>query len=271
MKNGELEQAVLLWVDFTGLNHKPMLPGGAQRQCSIHMVREPEQLDAMISSLAPSVLCFEYDCPTDATLALLSQTRRKYPQIPVLMLTVYHSAALVLWALRIRVWDYIVKPFCAQSMLHSIDTLSRVCREQRSRERNRQAILPLHIAEQRQLPTGERTILKAQQHMLKHLSEEIQLREVAAHCHVSHTHLSHLFRDIAGTTFKDFLHATRIRKAVELLNNQDVSVTTVCYEVGFRDTSHFARIFRRHIGMNPSSYRETLYDFKGDHRFQVMH
>jgi AraC-like DNA-binding protein len=46
----------------------------------------------------------------------------------------------------------------------------------------------------------------------------------------------------------------RILEACRLLRNPNANVTKVAYSVGFNDASYFSRVFRRFIGVSPSSY-----------------
>jgi AraC-like DNA-binding protein len=252
---------VMLWVDLTGSKREPELPRDAEEHWSVHVIHDPAQIGAAVERLTPNVLCFEFDYPNDAGLAALTRTKADYPRIPILMITVYHSEALAVWALRARVWDYMVRPFSAEDMLRSAEALARVGREQEQdrRLRPRQVILPMHdFAYMHNLKGAEKTILKAQSYILQNLSESLQLSDVAQHCYVSRTHLSRIFREAGGTTFKEFVLQTRIRRAVELLTDTDQTITGICYDVGFRDVSHFGRVFRRYVGMSPSVYRQVL-------------
>ncbi len=258
------ERPLLLWVSLTEGEHERALPCGAEERCSIHVIYDSGQINAVIDALHPDILCFEYHYPSDAGLAALAQTKRKYPQIPIIMITVYHSEALAVWALRTRVWDYIVKPFSTEDLLRSALSLFKICRAQEKTSSGREQILPLHdFAYMRShLKGGEKIIVKAQSYILQHLSENVQLSDVARYCYISHTHLSRLFREVGGITFKEFVLQTRVRKAVELLAEPNITVTGICYDVGFRDASHFGRVFKRYVGMSPSAYRKTLLDNK---------
>jgi AraC-like DNA-binding protein len=69
---------------------------------------------------------------------------------------------------------------------------------------------------------------------------------------------SRQFKQTYGMTFQEFLIRRRMTEAVRLLKNPSASVTDVCYTVGFRDLSYFARTFRRYVGMTPSRYKTDL-------------
>lgn len=257
-------RSVLLWINLTVSERTPKLPSGADRYFSIHFVRAADQIAVMMRSVRPDVLCFEYDYPTDGGLNVLSQIKRDYPDVAVILLTGYHSATLAVWALRARVWDYIVKPFSIELLLRSVAALSAARRRQGSRLAARHIILPPRGDEHvHELTTNQKTIMRAQSYVLQNLSEPIRLREVADYCYVSHAHLSRMFKEVRNISFKQFLLQARIAKAAELLADPSVTVTDISYAVGFRDTSHFGRVFRRYVGMTPSAYRRSLIESTG--------
>lgn len=47
----------------------------------------------------------------------------------------------------------------------------------------------------------------------------------------------------------------RIQKAIELLKDPANSITWVGYEVGFNDSTHFSRTFKKIVGISPRTYR----------------
>lgn len=260
---------VLLWINLTESEHHFVLPRGTEENCCIHLIRNTEHIDAMIESVAPNIMCFEYDYPTDAGLSALAQTKRDYPKIPILMLTVYHSEALAIWALRTRVWDYIVKPFSADDILRSAISLFRACHG-KDRRAAREVISPTPEPVPLDTPnTHQKAVLKAQSYIVENLHEEIRLRDVAAHCGMTATHFSRVFTQTAATNFNEFVRRTRVRRAIEMLADPRATMKAICYEVGFNDESYFSRTFRRYVGMTPSMYRKTI--FNNAHRLSDVH
>lgn len=45
-----------------------------------------------------------------------------------------------------------------------------------------------------------------------------------------------------------------MKEAARLLKEEKLSVSEVGYQLGFTNLSHFSRIFKKHIGMNPKQY-----------------
>ncbi len=79
--------------------------------------------------------------------------------------------------------------------------------------------------------------------------------EVAAVVRLSEPQLARVFRAATGRTVMERLTELRLARAKELLLEPDASVSHVAGAVGFASFSHFARLFRRHVGVPPSDYR----------------
>jgi AraC-like DNA-binding protein len=58
-----------------------------------------------------------------------------------------------------------------------------------------------------------------------------------------------------GTTFQTVLDETRVNVACELLQCTDATVAKIAVALGYRDSTVFARAFRRRAGTTPQAYR----------------
>ena len=54
----------------------------------------------------------------------------------------------------------------------------------------------------------------------------------------------------------NFIKEKKLEKALELLQSTELSVSEICYEVGFQDTSHFTKTFKQKYNQLPSEYRK---------------
>jgi len=63
------------------------------------------------------------------------------------------------------------------------------------------------------------------------------------------------FRELYGKTVYGFIRTVRMENASHMLENQDLSIGEIAGRVGYVNTSHFARAFRREYGVNPSEFR----------------
>jgi len=81
---------------------------------------------------------------------------------------------------------------------------------------------------------------------------------VADYCYVSQWHMSKLLNRFAGKSFYDILNAIRIQKAKKLLADPKLKIGEISELVGYADTAHFARTFKKLEGMSANEYRNTL-------------
>ncbi|MCD8291967.1 MAG: response regulator [Prevotella sp.] len=61
---------------------------------------------------------------------------------------------------------------------------------------------------------------------------------------------------ILGITPNDFLREARLKKAMELLQDDRTNVSEVAFKVGFADPSYFSRCFKAYYGMSPSQLKK---------------
>ena len=88
----------------------------------------------------------------------------------------------------------------------------------------------------------------------------LNLSEISRQACLSRYHFLRLFRDTFQTTPHQYLIQRRIEKAKELLRSQPVSVTDVCFEVGFQSLGSFSSLFRKCVGDAPAKYRKREMD-----------
>jgi YesN/AraC family two-component response regulator len=255
-----MEKPAILWVDLTHATTGSARVPDVHEFCTVHRIFDVQEISFNIDLLTPAIICFEYDFPDTHGLEALSQTKRDYSAIPILMLTEYHSESLAVWALRARVWDYLVKPITTDELLHPLNALFAL------RGKNQHDAPRSMVSREQRVPEEamvrqdkiKQAIAKAQLYIDTHHSKKLTACEVAHICGMSLSHFSRVFKENCGKTFSEYVMETRIQKATVLLKRPYTSVTEVCYDVGFQDTSYFTKIFRRFIGVTPSQYLQQF-------------
>jgi AraC family transcriptional regulator, regulatory protein of adaptative response / methylphosphotriester-DNA alkyltransferase methyltransferase len=84
---------------------------------------------------------------------------------------------------------------------------------------------------------------------------DLALDEIARRVASSRRQLQRAYAEIGHTTFRSHLTAVRMDAAAELLSRGPLTVREVAQRVGYRQPAQFAKAFRRHHGVSPSSYR----------------
>jgi AraC-like DNA-binding protein len=87
-------------------------------------------------------------------------------------------------------------------------------------------------------------------------AQPLDVEALARGVHMSAGHLSREFRRAYGESPYSYLMTRRIERAMALLRRGDLSVTQVCFTVGFSSLGTFSTRFAELVGVPPSSYRE---------------
>jgi YesN/AraC family two-component response regulator len=257
---------VLLWIDFKRRSTGWGTGASLSMVGRVHRCSDTNDIAGLIKSVRPDVLCFDFDYPDATGLNALRNIKLGHPSLPILMFSEEASTELALWALRTRVWDFLVKPVSVSELRARLVMLSRVSERQRHR-RSRDVFMP-ETTNLSESILGLRTegvmpLRPAINFVLKHLHEKVSLATVAHLCGMGSCEFSRAFKHAQGMTFRDYLNQVRINEAAALLKNSMASVLDVACAVGINDPSHFARMFRRYIGHTPTAYRRRKASIRG--------
>lgn len=86
-------------------------------------------------------------------------------------------------------------------------------------------------------------------------AQPLNVPALASEVHMSAGHLSRQFKEAYGESPYSYLMTRRIERAMTLLRRGDLSVTEICFEVGFSSLGTFSTRFSELVGMSPSAYR----------------
>jgi AraC family transcriptional regulator len=109
----------------------------------------------------------------------------------------------------------------------------------------------------REYPDGlPRAKLKqAIEYINEHLSEDISLGKIATELELSHYYLCKLFKQSLGMTPHAYLVQQRVARSIALLERRESRIVDIAMACGFANPSHFARCFRRQMGISPKQFR----------------
>jgi len=78
-------------------------------------------------------------------------------------------------------------------------------------------------------------------------------------CHdlaMSRTQVYRKFKSLTNKTVSDYLRSLRLHKAKEILMTSKYNVTETAYMTGFKNLSHFSKVFTREFGIKPSDFNK---------------
>ena len=113
---------------------------------------------------------------------------------------------------------------------------------------------------------SNRRLMPIIEHLNDHFTARPDLPRLLKLSGFSRTHFFRMFKSQTGTTPIEYVKRRRLREALLLLQESDLTVAEIADKVGWPDQFYFSKIFKSEIGMPPSEYRlqhkESMKPFK---------
>lgn len=91
----------------------------------------------------------------------------------------------------------------------------------------------------------------------EHLSEEdLSIVSVANHVYLNSVYFGRIFKNTFHMTFKKYLMERRMERAKSLLEEEKISIASICEQVGISNSSYFSHLFKEYTGKLPSEYKK---------------
>ncbi|WP_409344375.1 response regulator [Paenibacillus sp. MBLB4367] len=115
----------------------------------------------------------------------------------------------------------------------------------------------LKAPEEEQALETRQAVEKAKAYIDAHFCETINLSELAQSSYMSPGYFSSLFRQHTGSNFLEYVTHLRIEHAKGLLAaNPERKIGDVALLCGYQDLKYFRKLFKRHTGITPLSFKE---------------
>ena len=98
---------------------------------------------------------------------------------------------------------------------------------------------------------------RAKELMAEDLRRDISIKDLARECEISPSHFCRAFSQSTGLSPRQWLLATRVERACDLLTDTKIPLAEVAVACGFFDQSHLTKIFSRTIGTTPGAWRRS--------------
>lgn len=208
---------------------------------------------AAIRAERPDILFTDIKMPNQDGLTMLAGLKSEFPDLQVTVLTGYRDFEYAQKAIRLGVARFLLKPSKMDELEEALTYMTGVLDK-----------LPPG-AEPDTEPEPEPSSAadnansflarQAQAYIREHHAEKLSLQEVADHCYVSQWHLSKLLHKHLGQTFYDILNGVRVERAKALLEDPALRISEISAIVGYADTAHFSRVFKKSEGISANEYR----------------
>ena len=201
----------------------------------------------------PDVIISDVMLPGMSGVDLCRQIKENYAtsHIPVILLTAKTAEEHQIEGFSAGADAYIFKPFSLKVLLSRIDNIL----SQRKKYREALALSTVSLAHIDVESPDKVFMDKVVSIIEKNIDNpDLNLQDICRELAVSHISFYRKIKSITGFNISGFIREIRLKKAAQLLQLKNMSVSEVLYSVGFNHKSYFTICFKERFGMTPREY-----------------
>jgi DNA-binding response OmpR family regulator len=202
----------------------------------------------------PDIIVSDISMPEMTGIELCKKLKndKRTSHIPLVLLTALTGEAEQVKGLEIGANDYMTKPFNFEILISKIkniltlrDTYKRTYKKQMDVQLQE---TPLQNEDEKLL----RSIVEYIE--LNILNDSLSVEELSRKMNMSRGSLYNKVLMLTGKSPVEFIRTIRLKKAVYLLENSQMTISQICYEVGFNTPKYFTKLFKEEYNTLPSAY-----------------
>jgi AraC-like DNA-binding protein/CheY-like chemotaxis protein len=221
----------------------------------------PAALESILKRDDLDLMVIECHVNEKSCLPLISTTKKRRMDIPVLFITSTDTDYTIAEAFRRGARDCFRNPFDLKILKERIRTLRSFKNGPRSMRIPMAFQVDQSLSEHILSSTLPENMIKVLQFMDNHLADaKITVDRLARIAGMSHYHFCRTFKKHAGHSPMQFLRRLRIEQAKKLLkyHSKSMSISEIATAVGFYDASNFNRHFKRLTGFTPTHFARSI-------------
>ncbi len=206
-------------------------------------------------ALHPELVVSDISMPVMSGIELCEKIKKdeRTRKIPVILLTALAGEGNELESLKTGATDYITKPFNFEILLSKI---RNVLENNEMIKKTYQREVHAHPASLEVESKDTLFLQKVLDLMEKNMADpDFSVGELAIKFHASRSTFYKRLLLLTGKTPLEFMRQIRLKRAAELLEKSQLTVSEIAYMVGFNNPKYFAQYFKMEFGIIPSAYR----------------
>lgn len=104
--------------------------------------------------------------------------------------------------------------------------------------------------------TDTERINKVMNYLMDNFVKDLDLDKIADIVNLNKSSFCRYFKTRTRKTCSHFLNEIRVAHASKLIVNSDKTISSICYETGYNNISHFNRQFKKITGLTPGEYKK---------------
>ena len=182
-----------------------------------------------------------------------------YNHLPIILLTAKTQDEGIEEGLRAGADEYLKKPFRLSELKLRIDNI--IENRKRIQREYTQKTMAETMQKQEKAPSPDEQFLShALDLVYAHMEDEDYDRDaLASDMGTSTSTLYNKLRSITGLNVSSFIRDIRMKEAGRIAEESpQIRVSDLAYRVGFKDPRYFSTCFKKHFGVQPKEYLDSL-------------
>jgi signal transduction histidine kinase/ligand-binding sensor domain-containing protein/DNA-binding response OmpR family regulator len=172
--------------------------------------------------------------------------------IPIILLTARTASIYKMEGYETGADDYLTKPFRLDELKIRIKNILN------NRKILRERYLKEALMQPRELlitSPDEKFLFNLIEVIEKNIDQsDFKVDLLSRELNMSHSVIYKKLKALSGQSLVEFVRDIRLKRAAQLLAQNKLSITEICYQVGFTDRRYFSQIFKKKYGKTPTDY-----------------
>jgi len=215
-------------------------------------------------SLIPDIIISDIMMPDKDGIELTRELRENLTtsHIPIILLTAKSTLESKLEGLEYGANDYITKPFSSSYLKARVENL--LMQHQKLQQLYRSNLMSTSQERQQQSssnpemsPNDRKFIDKLVELMETNMDNgELIVDDLVSELAVSRSVFFKKLKALTGLAPIEFIKEMRVKRAAELIETGEYTISQISYMVGINDPRYFSKCFKQKYGMTPTEYKE---------------
>mgnify|MGYP000897470630 FL=1 len=189
--------------------------------------------------LHPDLIFMDVEMPVMDGLEASVIINRQLSTARIVFLTAYDKFQYVVEAMRSGAKDYLLKPVQENELHRILDVYIGKSRDKESRPETFETALDVWLEH--------------------HYAESLNMEVAATAVGMTTPYFSKKVKAVTGVNFSEHLANRRMDRAKEYLRTTELPIAEISAKVGYVDSRHFTKVFKKRTGMTPGSYRQVYH------------
>lgn len=244
-------ETILIIEDNTDLSF--LLKKKLRKDYRVYLSDGTDGIEKALEIIPDAIIC-DLNLPDIDGFEICSELKKdlRTSHIPTLILTAHNDKDSKVRALKAGADTYITKPFHSEILKESLKAILY----------NREKIRYYYINKINEVK--DEHFEKSEQNFLKEFNTiidenircpEFSVEQLASRLNISRVQLYRKVKALMGVTVSEYINTQRLDKARGLLQESNMNISEIAYEVGYSSPGYFSTSFKNKYGVSPKQWK----------------